>query len=321
MPGLLRHCSASIHEAISSIPIPVFQGGDLPGNLSRGDSGGDGLYQDYQGNRSAYGDYEFLHKALNADGDSYANGVRTRHGGSYRTDLTSAGERNAITDQDDLVRTAAIKRWYAGHQATAHSAREQLLNQYSHTHSNIPTAVADTDMPGRARGGESPLRTHRVAALHTSIHLVVADLRLVVCRPRVLTAAHPRSRIHMLRMRSSAHRKLGTRETTPPIQVAPLRAVPTSTPPATILGFRAAVSAVTYLVEVVVLLWAVAVAAVAEGGAAESECPPPRPQRSGAGGTAGPAQLRWDRGSPHPEHWKIHLARLRDPAAQPVGWA
>ena len=154
VPGLLRHCSASIHEAISSIPIPVFQGGDLPGNLSRGDSGGDGLYQDYQGNRAAYGDYEFLHKALDADSDSYANGVRTRHDGSYRTDLTSADERNAITDQDDQVRTAAIKRWYAGHQATAHNAREQLLNDYSHTHAKLPGSTADANMPVHSRGSE-----------------------------------------------------------------------------------------------------------------------------------------------------------------------
>ncbi len=238
MPGLLRHCSASIHEAISTIPIPVFQGGNLPGNLSRGNSGGDGLYQDYQGNRSAYGDYEFLHKALNADSDSYANGVRTRHDGSYRTDLTSAGERNAITDQDDLVRTAAIKRWYAGHQATAHSAREQLLNQYSHTHSASQVQRRrDIAGSGAARLTSTRPRTHLPAmeSAYAPARLEAVVLPSVGCLPQPTAAAARllRCRTRVRRTRSSARRRWAPPEATRPIQGVRWRAVPASTPPAT----------------------------------------------------------------------------------------
>ncbi len=154
-PGCCGTARASIHDAISAIPIPVFQGNTLPGNFSRGDADGDGLYQDYQNNRPAYADYEFLHKALNADGDSYADGVRTRRDGTYRSDLNSADEVNAITDQDELVRTAAIENWYAGHQSTAHSAREDLLNQYSHTHAKVPGHIQWTTMDHGA-GGNDP---------------------------------------------------------------------------------------------------------------------------------------------------------------------
>ncbi len=159
MPGLLRHCSASIHEAISNIPIPLFGatlgGGELPGQSGSGTSGGGELYQDYQSNRPAYADYEFLRRAKLADDTHHTNGVRVGGSSGYRQDDVTLSERSGLEDAQRARRDAAIDAWYALHQGTAHNAREQLLNQYAHTHSNMPGATPEMKMDHGADTGPS----------------------------------------------------------------------------------------------------------------------------------------------------------------------
>ena len=162
MPDILKAAGNAVTEATHSIPIPVFANGSLPGGNGTGGAGarvgGGMLYDDYDNDRSGYADYAFLHTAMQED--TQPKGSRGYSGGHY---VSRSDENKAYYDQDDLVRQAAVKNWYAEHQNTANQAHDKLVTDYAHTIHNLPHSIgnfrdpaADSDGRDKDSGGHHP---------------------------------------------------------------------------------------------------------------------------------------------------------------------
>ncbi|BCJ37984.1 hypothetical protein Athai_54870 [Actinocatenispora thailandica] len=145
--GALKNAEKAVIEARETIPVPVFNGGRLPGNIDAGVgsaadlkvSGGD-LYSDYQESSESYADFAFLHHAKRelSDGETPV-GVRAHTKSGYGVNGTvEAYEKPALTSKEKQVREQAVQEWYHTHQSTANVARDNLLTDYAHSKSSLP---------------------------------------------------------------------------------------------------------------------------------------------------------------------------------------
>ncbi|BCJ35011.1 hypothetical protein Athai_25140 [Actinocatenispora thailandica] len=137
MPRLLQNCSTSVRDAVGAIPIPLFGGGgaELPAGNSQTD--GQGLYDDYDQDRSAYADYAFQRRAY----DQMIAGARVRGAGAK-------SYHNTAVESDTVTRDyhadpngkylEEVAHWYTSHQQTAVHAEEHLHNVYATAHENVP---------------------------------------------------------------------------------------------------------------------------------------------------------------------------------------
>jgi hypothetical protein len=140
MSQLMRDCSTAVRDAVGAIPIPLFGGGgvELPAGNSQTD--GQGLYDDYDHDRSAYADYAFQKRAY----DQMIAGARVRGAGAK-------SYHNATVDSDTVTHDyhadpngkyfEEVVRWYTNHQRTATHAEEHLHNVYATAYDNVPESA------------------------------------------------------------------------------------------------------------------------------------------------------------------------------------
>jgi hypothetical protein len=130
----------AVKDATYSIPVPVFSGNRLPGHRAANPPDGPTMYDDYQDNRQEYADYAFRDQALGeVDQEKPIQGVRVRKGKSYTTgDAPSPSETQAMLNRERELRKAAVETWYSTNQATANSAHDKLVADYSEIENKLP---------------------------------------------------------------------------------------------------------------------------------------------------------------------------------------
>jgi hypothetical protein len=145
--GALKNAEKAVIEARETIPIPVFNGGRLPGDIDAGAGSaadlkvsGDNLYSDYQKKSGSYADFAFLHHAEHELSDKETPiGVREHTKSGYGINGTvETYEQPGMTSKEKEIREQAVKEWYHTHQSTANVARDSLLTDYAHSKNSLP---------------------------------------------------------------------------------------------------------------------------------------------------------------------------------------
>jgi uncharacterized protein YukE len=163
VPGLLRDTATAIHDAIGTIPIPIFGSSTLndssvavlPNNQgvskTGGTSWGDQLYADYQAGPHSYENYAFLEIAQSAAAQkskgTYSHvpagsRLRTSPNSQYDTgDPASQLTTNYQARKNQAAYDDQVQAWYTSNQRLAYTSYNTLLNTYAKHQTSVPDKI------------------------------------------------------------------------------------------------------------------------------------------------------------------------------------